>query len=121
MNHIPYILNIIILLPAIVLVLQGKIDVFPQQQDMEVPRMMVASLWLGVLMVSVLALLDPVEFWPVLAFQVIYNAIFGAFWVWPSLMGRSKAAVPWGAVAIFAIMIIAWPFFIAAAWQSGQS
>jgi len=90
-------------------------DAFPGAPDSPVLRILVASLWGGVLVVSVLALLSPLVFWPVLVFQVIYKAIFILLWIWPAFVRPEDATIPWGPGAVFVFIVVVWPFFIAAA------
>ena len=121
MHHIPFVLNILILLPVVAGLLRGSMEAFPGAPDSAVLRIMVASLWGGVLIVSVVALIAPTIFWPVLAFQVIYKALFVVLWVWPAVLRPEDAAIPWGPTNVFFFIIAVWPFFIAAALRSGQS
>ena len=121
MHHIPYIVNILILIPVVAGLLRGSIDAFPGATDSAVLRILVASLWGGVLVVSAVALLAPLVFWPVLAFQVIYKAIFVLLWVFPALVRPVDGAISWGPTSVFLFIVVVWPFFIAAAVQSGQS
>ena len=83
-------------------------------------RIMVASLWSGVLLISAIALVDPVRFWPVLVFQVIYKTLFILLWVLPIWLGRTEGVIPQGPTAVFVFIIALWPFFIVAAARSGQ-
>ena len=115
MHHIPYAFNLLVLGPALLLIMQGKMDVLPEKDDMAFQRLLIASLWLGVLLVSAVALFSPKDFWPVLVFQVVYNLVYAVGWVRPSLMGRAQTTVPRGAVVILALMIVTWPIFIYAA------
>ena len=72
------------------------------------------------LVISALALIDPVRFWPVLVFQVIYKSLFILLWVLPIWLGRSEGVIPSGPTAVFLFIIAVWPFFIVAVWRSGQ-
>ena len=121
MHHVPYVLNILILLPVVTGLLRGSMAAFPGAPDAAVLRIMVASLWSGVMIMSALALIAPLLFWPLLVFQVVYKSVFVILWVWPALVRPDGAAIPWGPVGVFLFIIAVWPFFIAAAFQSGQS
>lgn len=124
MHHIPYLLNILILVPVVAGLIRhtagAPVSAFDGIADAPVLRMMVASLWAGVLVVSAIALFDPVRFWPVLVFQVIYKALFVVLWCLPIWMGRADGVVPSGPTAVFVVIIALWPFFIVAAQRSGQ-
>jgi len=115
----------LILAPVVAGLIRGSMDAFPGAVNSDVLRIMVASLWGGVLVVSAIALISPVQFWPVLVFQVIYKSIFVLLWVWPAVVRPIDGAIPWGPTGIFMFIIIVWPMFIAAALvaggQSGQS
>jgi hypothetical protein len=124
MHHIPYILNIVILAPVVAGLIRQPagqpVAAFDGIADAPALRMMVAALWSGVLVVSALALLDPIRFWPVLVFQVIYKALFVVLWCLPIWLGRAEGAIPSGPTTVFLFIIAVWPFFIVAALRSGQ-
>lgn len=124
MHYIPYVLNILILVPVVAGLIRHPageaLVAFGGIADAPSLRMLVASLWAGVLVVSALALVDPVRFWPVLVFQVIYKALFVLLWVVPIWMGRAEGVIPSGPTAVFLFIIAVWPFFIVAALRSGQ-
>lgn len=124
MHHIPYVLNILILVPVVLMLVRhpegAPLAGFGGVPDAPSLRMLIASLWGGVLVISALALMDPVRFWPVLVFQVIYKSLFILLWVLPIWLGRSEGVIPSGPTAVFLFIIAVWPFFIVAAWRSGQ-
>lgn len=124
MHHIPYILNILILVPVVVSLIRHvpgtAVPAFNNIADAPALRMMVAALWSGVLVISAIALIEPVRFWPVLVFQVIYKSLFIVMWVLPIWMGRSDGVIPTGPTTVFLFIIALWPFFIVAALRSGQ-
>ncbi len=124
MHHIPYVLNILILVPVVAGLIRHPVGealaAFGGIADAPALRMLVASLWAGVLVVSALALMDPLRFWPVLLFQVVYKTLFMLLWVVPIWLGRAEGVIPVGPVAVFGFIIAVWPFFIVAAWRSGQ-
>lgn len=124
MHYIPYVVNILILVPVVAGLIRHPageaLAAFGGIADAPSLRMLVASLWAGVLVVSALALMDPVRFWPVLVFQVIYKALFILIWVLPIWMGRAEEVIPAGPTAVFLFIIALWPFFIVAALRSGQ-
>lgn len=124
MHHIPYIANILILLPVVYGMLRAPdgapVAAFGDIADVPSLRIMVASLWAGVLMTSVIALFDPLQFWPLLVFQVLYKALFIAVFCLPVWRGTKVRVLPQGPVAVFVIIILVWPIFIVMALQSGQ-
>ncbi len=125
MHHIPYILNIAILAPvvwALIRMSDGESStVFVGSTDAPVLRFMVASLWGGVMIISAIALVNPVLFWPLLMFQVVYKLLFIVLWCLPIWLGYTSGAVPGGPVSVFIFIIVVWPFFIVMALQSGQT
>lgn len=124
MHYIPYLLNILILAPVVTALIRhpygAPLPAFNGIADAPALRMMIAALWSGVLVVSAIALTDPIRFWPVLAFQVIYKSLFILMWVLPIWLGRSEGVIPAGPTTVFVIIIALWPFFIVAAQRSGQ-
>ncbi|MEM6306139.1 MAG: hypothetical protein AAF744_15585 [Pseudomonadota bacterium] len=124
MHHMPYILNVLILAPVLLGMVQmtahTPVAAFSGVPDQPALRMMVVSLWSGVLVLSLVALYDPLSFWPLLAFQVVYKAIFLAAYCLPIWLGRAEGVIPWGPVGVFIGIILIWPFFIAAALRSAQ-
>ena len=124
MHHIPYVLNILILLPVVAGLIRHPageaLVAFGGFADAPSLRIMVASLWSGVLLISAIALVDPVRFWPVLVFQVIYKTLFILLWVLPIWLGRTEGVIPQGPTAVFVFIIALWHFFIVAAARSGQ-
>lgn len=124
MHHIPYLANILILAPVVTALIRhpagAAVPAMGGIPDAPVLRIMIAALWSGVLVVSAIALIDPIRFWPVLAFQVIYKALFIVMWVLPIWAGRSDGVIPTGPTTVFLFIIALWPFFIVAALRSGQ-
>lgn len=125
MHYTPYVLNIAILLPVVASMLRTQhgapVAAFGGIADAPALRMMVACLWAGVLLMSLIALSDPTRYWPLLAFQVAYKVMFLALYCLPIWLGRETGVIPSGAVAVFIFIIAIWPFFIVMALQSGQT
>jgi hypothetical protein len=83
-------------------------------------RLLVASLWLAVLVLSAVALMtQPRAFVALLVFQVVYKAAYLATYVLPVLRSRGWEAVPMGPSAVFVFIVLVWPFIIAAVWRGG--
>ena len=121
MLRVPYIINLIILVP-VVFTLFAQPDAMRAVfgaglVDSATLRPLVASLWFGVLVCSVLALAAPGRFWPLLLFQVIYKATYLAVHVVPVWLRDGAGAVPIGVSVTFAGIVLIWPFFI---WQALQ-
>ena len=122
MLRVPYILNLIILAPVVFTLFvqpDAMRAVFgPGLVDSPTLRPLVASLWFGVLVCSLVALGAPARFWPLLLFQVVYKAAYLAVHVIPVLLRDGVGAVPVGVSATFALIVLVWPFFI---WQALQA
>ncbi len=121
MLRIPYIVNLLILVPVVFTLLiqpDAMRSVFGAGLvDSPTLRPLVACLWFGVLACSLIALALPARFWPLLVFQVIYKGAYLAFHVIPVLLREGTDAVPVGVAATFAVIVLTWPFFI---WQALQ-
>lgn len=119
MLRIPYLINLLILVPVVFTLLvqpDAMRAVFGAGLvDSPTLRLLVASLWLGVMVCSLLALAAPVRFWPLLLFQVIYKTAYLALHVIPVLLREGAGAVPVGVATTFAGIVLIWPFFI---WQA---
>ena len=79
-------------------------------------RLLVASLWCGVLFVSIAGLFTPRMFVSVLVFQVIYKTVYLATYVGPVVAREGWNAAPQGPTIVFAIIIAIYPFIIWKAW-----
>ena len=79
-------------------------------------RLLVASLWCAVLLVSIVGLFAPRLFVSLLAFQVVYKAIYLATYVGPVVAHQGWSAAPQGPTIVFAIIIAIYPFIIWKAW-----
>lgn len=114
--RIPFALNIVILVPVVWSMLAspaGTVSTFegkvPESDGL---RLLVASLWFGILVCSALALIWPKQFIPLLTLQVIYKATWLAVFVLPLLRDGGWAAVPQGIASVFFFIVLVWPLFI---------
>jgi hypothetical protein len=80
-------------------------------------RLLVGSLWLAVLLMSVAGLVVTRPFVALLAFQVVYKAIYLGTYVIPVGLARGWDAIPAGPAAVFAFIVVVWPFVIWRAWS----
>ena len=114
---IPYIFNIIVLVPIALMTLfggerggqlasQGK---FPESEGY---RTILGSLWTAILIGSVLGLFYPVPMSPLLLIQVIYKTLWLLVFVLPRLLGRRKHEVPWGIALTFLVIVVSYPWVI---------
>lgn len=115
--RLAFLTNICILLPVCrslfwgrhshgIAVLEGK---SPESACL---RILVASLWSGVLACSVLALICPTFFLPLLVFQVIYKSIFLATYSLPRALSGRRREIPWGVSLSFLAIVLTYPVVV---------
>lgn len=111
--RLAYLANILVLLPIAVPTLlrwwatdQGRFE------ESAGWRVTVGAYWTAILLLSVLGLLHPARYVPVLLLQLIYKALWLAVYAAPRAMRRQWRAIPWGITASFAAIVLAWPWVI---------
>jgi hypothetical protein len=118
--QVPYIFNIIVLVPVGFLTLlggerggrlacQGK---FPESEGF---RTILGSLWTAILIGSGVGLVFPVTMSPLLLIQVIYKSLWLLVFVLPRLRTGRISEIPWGIAATFAVIVVSYPWVIP--WQ----
>jgi hypothetical protein len=110
--------NILILIPVCynMLVGSGVTRVFEGRvAESAGLRLMVGSLWLSILVASVLGLLFPALFAPVLPIQVFYKSVWLLTFVLPLL--RSGKPVPVGISLVFLVIVLSYPVIFWAAMR----
>jgi hypothetical protein len=114
---LPYVFNIIILIPIGLLTLlggdkggqlacQGK---FPESEGF---RTILGSLWTAILIGSVLGLLFPITMSALLLIQVIYKTLWLLVYAMPRMLKQRNSEVPWGIASTFLIIIVSYPWVI---------
>ncbi len=83
--------------------------VFPESPGW---RTLVGSLWLAILMMSVLGVRQPEAFLWLLAFQVFYKSVWLLAYVLPRLRSGRRREIPAGITLSFALIVLVWPWFI---------
>ena len=117
---LPYIFNIIVLVPVGLLTLfggekggqlacQGK---FPESEGF---RTILGSLWTAILIGSALGLFYPVPMSPLLLIQVIYKTLWLLVFVTPRLIGKQTSEIPSGIALVFLVIVMSYPLVIP--WQ----
>jgi hypothetical protein len=115
---LPYIANIIILVPV---GLGTLFNLFPVSaghfQESAGWRTIVGSLWIAILIGSIIGLAKPLIFSPLLLLQVIYKSLWLVVYLFPRLgsLGDSlgnSGEIHWGIVIIFGLIVISYPFVI---------
>lgn len=121
MLRIPFVINILILAPvcwSMFFADNGRAQpAFEGKAPESRPlRLLVASFWSAILVLSLAALAEPSAFVPVLVLQVVYKALWLAVFALPEARRAGRDALPMGVTVSFAAIVLVWPFFIAAAW-----
>jgi nucleoside permease NupC len=111
---VPYIVNIVILVPVALGTLTGLLPIsrghFPESAGW---RTLTGSLWIAILVCSIAGLFYPVIFAPILLLQVIYKLVWIIFYVLPRLKTEeSRKEIHWGITISFLLIVIFYPIFI---------
>ena len=110
---VPYIANILILVPVCYsLIASGDTaNVFQNRvENSDGLRLLVASLYLAILAASVAGLVYPSFFAPVLIVQVFYKSVWLMLFVVPNILRANP--VPEGISTTFAIIVVTYPVFL---------
>jgi hypothetical protein len=113
---LPYIFNILVVIPVCLttllggaarqLVFQGKL---PEGAEI---RTISGTAWTVILIGSVIGLFHPVSMSPVLLIQVIYNSLWLVVFVMPLLVRGRVGEVPWGIAGTFLVIVLSYPWVI---------
>jgi hypothetical protein len=111
---IPYIANIVILIPVALGSLTGLLPIsaghFTESAGW---RTITGSLWTAILVCSIAGLFNPVVFAPILLLQVIYKSVWIIFYVLPRLKTQeSRKEIHWGITISFLLIVIFYPIVI---------
>lgn len=116
-----YLANILVLLPVAVPTL---LRLFPTEEGRFVEsagwRILVGSLWTGILLLSFLGLREPLRFSPVLFLQVIYKSLWLLTYVLPRMLRREWKRIPIGMTISFLIIVVIWPWLIPWSYLLGR-
>jgi hypothetical protein len=111
--QLPYILNILILVPIAVPTLLGLFDTAQGAFEESAGwRVLVGSLWTAILVGSILGLFAPVTYAPLLLMQVIYKSLWLAIYAAPRIAAGRSDAVPPGIAVSFVVIVLTYPFVI---------
>jgi hypothetical protein len=119
--HLPYIFNIIVLIPVGLLTLLGGEkggqlacqSKFPESEGF---RTILGSLWTAILIGSALGLFFPITMSSLLLIQVIYKSLWLLVFVTPRMIGGRTSQVPSGIAFVFFTIVVSYPWFIP--WES---
>ena len=114
---LPYIFNIIVLIPIGLLTLLGGEKggqlacqrKFPESEGF---RTILGSLWTAILIGSVLGLFFPTTMSALLLIQVIYKTLWLLVFVIPRLLKGKVSEVPSGIALVFLIIVLSYPWVI---------
>ena len=123
--RLAYAFNIAVLLPVVISLYahegRGALAAFNAKvENVDGLRLLVAALWTGVLVASLLGLWRPGSVASLLVFQVVYKTIWLATFVLPVWRSGGAAEVPWGVTSVFIFIVLLWPVVIAMAWRAGH-
>ena len=115
--HLPYIFNIIVLIPIGLMTLfggerGGQMASQGKFQESEGFRTILGSLWTAILIGSVLGLFWPVPMSPLLLIQVIYKTLWLLLFVLPRLLSGRRREIPWGITLTFLAIVLSYPWVI---------
>ncbi len=114
---LPYIFNILVLIPVCLTTLLGRAAggrrVFQDKfQESAGIRTILGSLWTAILIGSVIGLFHPVSMSPLLLIQIIYKSLWLLVFVLPLLVRGQGNAVPWGVAGTFLFVVLTYPWVI---------
>ncbi len=115
--HLPYIFNIIVLIPIGLLTLLGGEkggqlacqNKFPENEGF---RTILGSLWTAILIGSVLGLFFPITMSALLLIQVIYKTLWLLVYAMPRMLKQHSKEVPWGIALTFLVIVLSYPWVI---------
>lgn len=115
--QIAYAANILILVPVLFSMFRDgggrSIRAFQGQvENSEGLRLLVASLWSAILVLSIAGLFQPRAFVSVLIMQVIYKLVYLLVYVLPRALRNGWQSIPLGISVSFLLIVIVWPFLI---------
>jgi hypothetical protein len=115
--YLPYLFNVAVLVPVGSLTLfggerggrlasQGK---FPESAGF---RTVLGSLWIAIMVGSVVGLFFPVPMAPLLMVQVVYKTLWLVVYALPRLLHGRSGEVPWGISLPFLVIVLTYPWVI---------
>jgi hypothetical protein len=115
--HIPYVFNIVVLIPTALTTLFGSKAVAGQVFQGKFAesaglRTILGSLWTAILVCSIAGLFFPMVMSPILILQVIYKSLWVIVYAVPRWCSGRSSEVPWGIAGTFLVIIFAYPWLI---------
>jgi hypothetical protein len=111
---IPYIVNIILLVPvSLGTLFNVKKAVRPVFEESAGYRTLSGAVWTAILILSVIGLFYPVKFSPVLVVQVAYKLLWLVVFFLPRIVDKTRhQEIDRPITIIFLVLLLAYPFFI---------
>jgi hypothetical protein len=111
---LPYIFNILVLVPIGPLALLGwetggQLACQGKFRESEGFRTILGSLWTAILIGSGLGLFFPATMSPLLLIQVIYKTLWLLVFVLPRLRKGRLGEIPWGIALTFFVIVVSYP------------
>lgn len=103
--RVAYGLNVLILAPVVPMVLTGGDFADGRLGRTPDVEKLVGSVWLAILVCSVIGLAYPRLMIGILPLQIIYKATWLALVVWPLYRAGGGDAVPWGVTGAFLVVL----------------
>ncbi len=121
--QIAYAANLVILGPVLVSMFRDggtkQIRAFQGRvENSDGLRLLVASLWTAIFLLSIAGLFQPRTFVLVLVFQVIYKLLYLLVYILPTARAHGLQSIPPGLSLSFMAIVILWPIFIVLATVS---
>ncbi|MBN1461745.1 MAG: hypothetical protein JXA57_19620 [Armatimonadetes bacterium] len=112
---LPYVFNIVMLLPIGLMTLLGGAETQwrlyqGKYPDSPGPRTILGALWTAILICSVLGLFYPVSMAPILLVQVIYKSLWWLVFVLPRLFTGRAEQIHWPMAGIFLLIVLTYPW-----------
>ena len=108
-----YLANILMFVPIVIYTL---FHLFPTDQGVFKEsmgwRMLVGSIWLAILVLSILGFSQPLTYSPVLLLQLVYKVGWLGVYVTPRLLRGQLGEIPWAMTITFTAIVIAWALLI---------
>lgn len=115
--QIAYTANILILVPVLVSMFADsggrQIRVMQNQvQNSDGLRLLVASFWLAILLLSIAGLFQPEMFAMVLVLQVVYKLAYLIVYIVPTARSKGIDSIPQGLSVSFLVIVVIWPILL---------
>jgi hypothetical protein len=111
--NIAYWFNIVVLAPVVAATMFRLYPIDGGRfAESEGWRKYTASLWFGILALSVFGLFHPLRFSIVLVFQVVQKSLWLLVFVAPRVLRGDLKTLPRGITAMSVLVVVVWPFII---------